>query len=232
MLRISHDFQHNTLGVHGARERSYRTSWCWTTSLLKPCASTMQLQSHCCARRRAHTCRDECLHMCLGLNAALRLVPSRVWCGELRTLHSDVQKGSNAQTRRMGLTAVRGRRVVWWPWIFLPGFCDSAPPSGGSGNYTPAYINSVFKLWGKKREKQESERKREKCTLQGWKETTSHPHNLSRLSPPTLFLLSLIFFGFLLDVKLFPSVITTYYLQFIDVRAFLPFQNESKLHVG
>lgn len=89
MLRISHDFKHNTWRARGTRALlPYIVMLDYLAA--KPCASTMQLQSHCCAKRSAHTCSDECLHMCLGLNAVLRLVLSRAWCGELRTLHSDV----------------------------------------------------------------------------------------------------------------------------------------------
>lgn len=145
MLHISHDFTQNTQG-----KRALLPYIMMLVCLAaKPCVSKMQLQSyletHRCANRSTRVCRDECLHMCSELNAALWLLPSRVWCDKLNTVHSAVQKCSSMQTQRMGLTAMRGRRALWWPWIFLCGFCDSAPPNGGSVNYTSRMI-SIFSV--------------------------------------------------------------------------------------
>ena len=188
MLHIAHDFTQKTLGVHRAGKHAYRTSWCWCASLQNLVFHTMQLQSyldtHRCANRSMRVCKDECLHMWSELNAALWFVLTRVCCGKLHSLHSPVQKCSSTQTQWMVLTAVRGRRAVWWPWIFLCGFCESAPTKGGNKNYNSWMMSILFE------DKEKSRILSEKCMLQekkgGKKEKTSHSHNLSN-SPCTFF---------------------------------------------
>lgn len=82
----------------------------------------------------------------------------------------------------------------------------------------------------------ENEREMHAARIKG--EEISHPHNLSQLSPPTLFLLS-IFLYFLLHFTLFPSVLTA--ISKILPAIFSPetfslffhrVENESKLAVG
>lgn len=240
MLDISHDFMQNTLAVYGAEERSYRTSWCWCASLQNlvfPRCSFSRTWRHTAVPTGARACRDECLHMCSEPNAALWLVLSWVWCGKLHTLRSAVQKCSSTQTQQMGLTTVRGRRVLWWPWIFLCGFCDNAPPNGGGENYTSwSTPSQLQKNEEKSRRLRENEREMHAARIKGGE--ISHQHNLSQLSPPTLFLLS-IFLYFLLHFTLFPSVLTA--ISEILPAIFLPetfslffhrVENESKLAVG
>lgn len=169
----------------------------------KPYVSTTQLQSyletHCCANRSVRACRDDCLHMCTELNGRF-----------------DVVNYTDFSLRCRNVQARKRSEWVWQRWEGRERCDDLGYSYVGSATALclMAEVGTTPHAWSSSSQLQKNERKagdwangREMLTVRIRWEKTSHPHNLSQLSPPTLFFLS-IFLYFLPHFKSFPSVLT------------------------